>query len=203
MNINEHIYIYYIKNSNNEIDKEKSILLEKYQKYLNEANENKEKIINIFEKKFINDFIESVNILLGSFKLYSISLIITSAIDVLAKHYTGNTSNGNVGTTYKSFFNKFFEKHIDFLNSDKKKELEDNFYNNFRCSITHSNSTKIEITIDNDTTKNCFEQDGKIILNLMWLNTILEEILYEYLSELKNNDTLYNKFIEVQKVIYF
>ena len=201
MNINNHIYIYYIKNPNNEVDTKESILLKDYQEYLNEASKNKEKIINIFEKKFINDFIESIDILLENFKLYSISLIITSAIDVLAKHYTGNTSNSNIGANYQSFFDEFLKK---FFNLTKiSSEITNDFYNNFRCSITHSNSTKIEITIDNDTTKNCFEQDGKIILNLMWLNTILEKILYEYLSELKNNDTLYNKFIEVQKVIYF
>lgn len=185
MNINNHIYIY--KSLNDEM------LLEDYVKLL-KANE-KEKLIKIFKKKYIEDFIESSDILIRYKKLYSVSTILVSAIDVLAKHYTGSINKNNIGNNYEEFLKKYFDELKTIF--DLKKE----FYGQFRCSIVHSNSSVIDFTIDEEI-KTFEEQGGRKVINLNWLKEKVSGVLNEYMEEVKTNEDLYNKFLNTEKSLY-
>lgn len=98
MRVENHIYIYkgpYSKMS-----------LENYVNYFSNVDENKEEIINTFEKKFKYDFLESSQLLIDNNYLYPVSMILVNSIDTLAKHYTGNCSDDEIGSNFRNFLER-------------------------------------------------------------------------------------------------
>lgn len=185
MDIEGKIYIYYENDGS-----ENNVLLKDYKEYLKNENCNKDKICKIFKKKFLKDFIESSTILIDEFNLYPAGLLLSSGIDVLAKNYTGNSKNKNIGENYKKFFEEYFEEYKLFR-----------FYNQFRCGLVHSGTTPIDFTVDNEI-KTMYEGNGKQVINLNCLRKSVKNSFKCYMKELKSNDEIYQNFIKVQKKIY-
>lgn len=194
MRVENHIYIYkgpYSKMS-----------LENYVNYFSNVDENKEEIINTFEKKFKYDFLESSQLLIDNNYLYPVSMILVNSIDTLAKHYTGNCSDDEIGPIFRKFFRERLVKKLREENSKiSSKSLVKQFYKEFRCSITHSNSTSLHFTIDKEISNICL-QDNILVINLEHLRESIGRALEEYISLLRTNSTYFEKFIEVQKKIY-
>lgn len=187
MDINGLIYIYY----NNDTDK---VLLNYYKKLLIKNASNKDEIIRIFKTKFLKDFIESSRLLINTNNLYPAALLLSSCIDILAKHYAGETTIYNVGANYLDFSNNFFAEF-------KLHNMSSDFYKNFRCSLVHSNSTAIDFTI-NDSIEVFCKSDGKKVINLSWLVLTTEKILNNYISLIECDNEKFKNFIAVQKHIY-
>lgn len=185
MDINGLIYIYYNTNTDN-------ILLESYKKLL-ETN-NKTEIIRDFQRKFFKDFILSSESLIKTNNLYPAALLLSTCIDILAKHYAGETTDSNVGINYRDFSNKFFTEF-------KTYNMSFDFYKNFRCSLVHSNSTCIDFTTSSYVEKFC-KSDSKKVINLNWLLSTTKDILREFISLIERDDEKFENFITVQKHIY-
>lgn len=185
MNIDGKIYIYG--------DKKAGVLLIDYAKNL--EDENKTEILEIFKKKYENDFIKSVRILLKHKIQYLAAILLSSGIDVLAKHYTGNISIGDIGDKYIEFLEIYF-------NSLKLKfDLKQDFYKKFRCSLVHSNSSVIDFTLDKEISK--FDtQHGRKVINLNWLLEELKKVFNQYMQELESDNGLYENFLKVEKTLY-
>lgn len=182
MNINGKIYIYG--------SGEKGVKLIDYVGIL--KGENKREILKIFKKKYENDFIKSVRILLKHKSQYPAAILLSSGIDVLAKHYTENISNDYIGKKYIKFFEEYFKELVEF---------GVDLYHNFRCSLVHSNSSVIDFTLDKEISK--FDtQHGRKVINLNWLLGELQKIFNQYMKELESDDDLYGKFINVEKALY-
>ena len=176
--------------------------LEEYINYFSNVDENKEEIINIFKKKFEYDFLESSQLLIENNYLYPVSMILVNSIDTLAKHYTGNCSHFNIKVNFKEFFRMELGKKLCGENSEVDLEtLVEQFYKEFRCSITHSNSTSLQFTIDEQISKVCL-QDNILVVNLKDLRESIGRALDEYINLLRTNNNYFSKFIEVQKKIY-
>ena len=182
MNIDGKIYIYGRG--------ETGVLLTKYTEIL--ECENKTKILEIFKKKYKNDFIESIKFLLNQEKQYPAAILLSSGIDVLAKHYTENISGDDIKKKYIKFFKEYF-KDLEEFGAD--------FYYNFRCSLVHSNSSVIDFTLDKEILKFNIQHRRKVI-NLNWLLEELQEIFNQYMKELESDDDLYEKFLNVEKALY-
>ncbi|MGL4999966.1 MAG: hypothetical protein ACRC5T_13465 [Cetobacterium sp.] len=191
MNIKNYIYI--LKTRAREIK------LHEYIKILNENKNKKSEIIEIFFLKFNEDYISSIELLLQNEKMYSASLNIVSAIDVLAKHYSDD--KGGVGDRYGRFLEKYFTSLKKFLNEDKIDKSKDEFYNNFRCGIVHSNSSVIDFTLDDEISK-FTKQDGRKVINLTWLFKELKRVLEEYKTNLETDESVYTKFLTIEKNLY-
>lgn len=187
MDINGLIYIYY----NNDTDK---ILLNDYKKLLIKNDSNKNEIINIFKRKFLKDFIESSKLLINTNNLYPAALLLSTCIDILAKHYAGETSDNNIGKNYRAFSDNFFTEF-------KTHNMSLDFYHNFRCSLVHSNSTTIDFTTSDLIEVFC-KSDGKKVINLNWLVLTTEKILNNYISLIEYDNEKFKNFIAVQKHIY-
>lgn len=194
MRVKDFIYIY--KGPNDDM------LLENYIDYFSNIMENKEKIIDTFEKKFKYDFLESSQFLINNDYLYPVSMILVNSIDTLAKHYTGNCSHNKIGSNFKMFFKERLVKKL--LNENSKVDLEtlvEQFYKEFRCSITHSNSTSLQFTTDEQISK-VFLEDNILVINLKDLRESIRNVLEEYINLLRTNENYFKKFIKVQKNIY-
>lgn len=196
MNINDIIYIYKVE--------EDKVLLKDYQKLLKSSVENKEEIIKIFTKKFKYDFFESSKLLVANNNLYPTLMILVNSIDVLAKHYSENIKGECIADNYKRFFNDIifpiFQAEKISISEKFQEKLLNKFYYDLRCGITHSNSTKIEFTIDNR--KRFIKQDKNFLININFLIKIIKEAFYKYIILVKKDDKVYNKFINVQKFLY-
>lgn len=194
MRVEDFIYIY-----KGPIDEMK---LEEYIDYFSNVNENKEEIIYIFKKKFEYDFLESSQLLIENNYLYPVSMILANSIDTLAKHYTGNCSHKKTGSKFEEFFRMELGEKLRGENSEVDLEtLVEQFYKEFRCSITHSNSTSLQFTIDKEISNICL-QDNILVINLEHLRKSIERALEEYISLLRTDNTYFEKFIKVQKKIY-
>lgn len=187
MDINGLIYIYY----NNDTDK---ILLNDYKKLLIKNESNKDTIIKIFKTKFLKDFIESSELLINTNNLYPAALLLSTCIDILAKHYAGETSGDNIGKNYRAFSDNFFTEF-------KTHNMSPDFYKKFRCSLVHSNSTTIDFTT-NDEIKTFYKSSSKKIINLNWLLLTTKNILDSFISLIERDDKKFKNFIAVQKHIY-
>lgn len=194
MRVENHIYIYkgpYSKMS-----------LEDYINYFSDIDKNKEEIINTFKKKFEYDFLESSQLLIENNYLYPVSMILVNSIDTLAKHFTGNCSNDEIGPNFRKFFRKKLVNKLLGRNSEVDSEtLVEQFYKEFRCSITHSNSTSLQFTIDEEIFKVCL-QKNILVINLEHLRESIGRALEEYINLLRTNNNYFSKFVEVQKKIY-
>lgn len=194
MRVKDFIYIYKGPNSN--------MLLEDYINYFSNVNKNKEEIINTFKKKFEYDFLESSQLLIENNYLYPVSMILVNSIDTLAKHFTGNCSNDEIGPNFRKFFRKKLVNKLLGRNSEVGSgTLVEQFYKEFRCSITHSNSTSLQFTIDEEISKVCL-QDNILVINLEHLRESIGRALEEYISLLRTDNNYFSKFVEVQKKIY-
>lgn len=186
MDINGLIYIYY--------DDTDKILLNDYKKLLIKNDSNKDKIINIFKTKFLKDFIESSKVLINTNNLYPAALLLSTCIDILAKHYAGETSNDNIGKNYRAFSDNFFTEF-------KTHNMSPDFYKKFRCSLVHSNSTTIDFTTS-DEVKTFYKSRFKKVINLNWLLLTTEHILNNFISLIEQDHKKFKNFIAVQKHIY-
>lgn len=194
MRVENHIYIY--KGPTDEMK------LEEYINYFSNVDENKEEIINTFKKKFEYDFLESSQLLIENNYLYPVSMILVNSIDTLAKHFTGNCSHKKIGDNFEEFFRMELGEKLCGENSEVDLEtLVEQFYKEFRCSITHSNSTSLQFTIDEQISKVCL-QDNILVINLKDLRESIGRALDEYINLLRTDNTYFKKFIKVQKKIY-
>lgn len=194
MRVKDFIYIY--KGPTDEMK------LEEYINYFSNVDANKEEIIETFEKKFKYDFLESSQLLMEDNYLYPVSMILVNSIDTLAKHYTGNCSHFNIKVNFEKFFrDKLIDKLLGENSEVDSETLVEQFYKEFRCSITHSNSTSLQFTIDEEISKVCL-QDNIVVINLEHLRESIGRALEEYISLLRTDNTYFEKFIEVQKKIY-
>ncbi|MEG1338683.1 hypothetical protein [Cetobacterium sp.] len=183
-------------NINNYILKteKKEIKLEEYIDLLNN-DDDKNEIIDIFITKFKEDYTSSIDLLLENKKMYTASLVIVSAIDILAKHYSGSDKLGGVGERYKKFLEIYFKELIGSF------DLEKEIYTNFRCGITHSNSSAIDFTLDSEI-KTFESQDGRKVINLGWLLKKLKEVIKQYKKELLEVEDIYINFLNVERNLY-
>lgn len=194
MRVENFIYIYKGPNSD--------MLLERYIEYFSNVDKNKKEIINTFKKKFEYDFLESSQLLIENNYLYPVSMILVNSIDTLAKHYTGNSSNDEIGPNFRKFFRKKLVNKLLGRNSEVGSgNLVEQFYKEFRCSIIHSNSTSLQFTIDEEISKVCL-QDNILVINLEHLRESIRRALDEYINLLRTNNNYFSKFVEVQKKIY-
>lgn len=192
MDINNELYIYYIGENN-----KNNIKLRDHRKLLKECEnnrneENKKKLLKNFRKKFSRDFIKSSKKLIDDNNLYPALIILLSGIDVLAKHYNGNTTTRSIGKNYKLFMQKVM--HIE-------KELSEDIYNNFRCSLIHSGSTPVSFTIS-ENIREIVRDNGKIIIELKYFFGEVLKSFQSYLKLIKKNEKFFNKFLAVQKELY-
>lgn len=187
MEINNILYIYYEEDG-------KKIKLKDYKILLSDSSKNKEKIIEIFKMKFEKDFLLSSAELLKTNNLYPAAMILASSLDVLAKHYFGEEISKGIGDKYKEFIRKYFE---EFQNTN----LVNKVYHNFRCSLVHSNSAKIDFTLNKEI-PDIYNKSGKIVFNLNWLLLKINTILNEYLKTLEQ-EYYFENFKSVQEEIYY
>ncbi|MGL4392464.1 MAG: hypothetical protein ACRCSK_03390 [Fusobacteriaceae bacterium] len=173
-------------------EKNSCVKLSDFKNYIVNINQkkNKHKIIKCFIKKMKNDYIKPSNILLKkeSKYFYTVTLLLSSFIDVLAKYYMGNTDPKKIGKTYKAFLIK------------KIPDL-DCFYSDVRCEIVHQNSTKILLTTE-DSDQHFYSKGNRKVINLGALSKKFDEMLEIYEKELIENDRLFKKFSKILKVVY-
>ena len=105
----------------------------------------------------------------------------------------GRTTNHNIGENYKKFI----------INNLKEyKDIVEELYSEFRCSMIHSNSSNLNFTCNKMMNAEMTKSDLGIVININKMHCIIKKFIINYQDQLKKNNNLYDNFIKVCNKLY-